>query len=118
MKATLLALSLLPLLVGCRASVSDVAGSRVTYSRNVRTGDIKVELWNPKETEFDHASVDPATGILKIEKFRSIPNAAAIAGQVESAKYNAQMLSETLRFSGQALDKAAAAMGRATSPTE
>lgn len=117
MKATLLALFLLPFLVGCRASVTDVSGSRVKYTKNVRTGDITVELWNPKETEFDHASIDPTTGVLKIEKFKSIPNAAAIAGQVEAAKYNAQMLSDTLRFSDKVLDKAAAAMGRATSPT-
>ena len=118
MKAALLAITLLPLLVGCRASVTDVAGSRVKYTRNTRTGDISVELWNPKETKFSHASVDPTTGVLKIEGFESIPNAAAIAGQVEAAKYNAQMLADTLRFSSQALDKAAAAMGHATSPTE
>lgn len=117
MRAAILVLSLIPILVGCRASVTEVAGSKVTYTKNVRTGDIKVELWNPKETEFDHASIDPTTGVLKIEKFKSIPNAAAIAGQVEAAKYNAQMLADTLRFSSQALDKAAAAMGHATSPT-
>lgn len=95
--ATLFAI--LAMATGCRSSIPDVAGSRLTYKRTTPDGiKIEVDLHSPREVRIQGASIDPINGLLVLTNYSAVPNEAALRARVDEAAQQREMAREYLNL--------------------
>lgn len=79
-------------LAGCQ-TVTDVTETRLDVRRDV-AGNLSATISNPKDTSFDKLVINPETGEVAIENYKSAANIAAVqeAGAVAQANAANQQL--------------------------
>lgn len=88
MKHILTAIGLLLLITGCRTGTQKLVTTEIRF----KFGTNELSVSNPKDTSWEDLMVSPIDGTVRIKKYRSSANEAAIAAAEKQAETQIQMI--------------------------